>query len=69
MDPDEFYPKFSVVRGSTGEKVDPQTCFTLIPSNDPFAVPALEAYAAACEETMPGLARDIRERLITQAGP
>jgi hypothetical protein len=63
---DEFYAKFVITRRDTGEEVDPATCFTLIPADDPAAVVALEAYAAEVEVAMPGLARDLRERLIPQ---
>lgn len=63
---DEFYPKFIVLRRDTGEEVDPTTCFTLIPADDPAAGAALAAYAHAVEPILPGLARDIRERLIPQ---
>lgn len=63
---DEFYPKFVITRRDTGEEVDPTTCFTLIPADDPAAVVALVTYAALVEDTLPGLARDLRERLIPQ---
>lgn len=63
---DEFYPKFKVIRNDTGEEVDPTTCYTLIPARDPNAGPALALYADLVEADMPGLARDLRERLIPQ---
>lgn len=57
-----YYSKFTVIRRETGEEVTDAT-FTLIPASDPHARVALAAYAEACEEDNPGLARDLRELL------
>jgi hypothetical protein len=35
--------------------------YVLDPTHDKFAIPALQAYADACEEEYPLLARDIRK--------
>lgn len=44
-----YHKRFDVTRASTGEVVDERT-FTLIPSRDPAARVALEAYARAAKE-------------------
>lgn len=54
-----FFRKFRVVRIETGEEVLEPT-FTLIPSRDPWAAPALLAYADACAKDAPDLAHDLR---------
>lgn len=64
--PRGYYKKFTVIRNDTGEEVTEDT-FTLIPAHDEHAIPALEAYAAACEADNPDLARDIRALLARNA--
>lgn len=54
---DEYYPKFRVIRRSTGDELDPTTTFTLLPNKDPHARVALKAYADSVGGEMPGLAR------------
>lgn len=73
MDPTEWkgiYRKFEVRRtdGSSepGGKHEGCAYYVLDLEHDPFALPALEAYAAACEATLPDLARDIRHLLDAQ---
>lgn len=39
--------------------------FTLDLIHDPLALPALEAYCKACEESHPALAKDLRERFLS----
>lgn len=62
-----IYEKFEVVRtdGQSGEggKHEDCTYFVLDLAHDTFAPPALKAYAAACEEEYPLLARDINRTL------
>jgi hypothetical protein len=55
-----YYKKFTVVREDTGEEVVEDT-FTLIPAHDDWAIPALLAYADACEAEAPQLAADLRQ--------
>lgn len=61
------YRKFNVTRtdGSSGPGGKHERCsyFVLDLEHDPFAVPALKAYAAACRETHPQLAIDIEVSL------
>lgn len=63
-----IYRKFNVSRtdgrDKRGGKHDSCDYFVLDVTHDPHALPALQAYADACEETHPLLAEDIRERLI-----
>ena len=44
-----YYKKFNVTRVETGEEVTERT-FTILVDSDPFAVPALQAYAEAAED-------------------
>jgi len=44
-----LYNKFTVIRNSNGEMVIAPT-FTLLLESDPFALPALAAYADAAEQ-------------------
>jgi len=59
-----LYSKFSVHRedGSSGPGGKHERCtfFVLDLNHDPFAVPAIRAYADACEAKYPELARDLR---------
>lgn len=63
----DLYGKYLVERtdGSSGPGLKHDGCqyYVLDVSHDPFAIPALEAYASACEADYPHLAADIR-RLI-----
>lgn len=58
-----LYRKYKVTRtdGSSrkGRKHEDCAYFVLDLEHDPFAIPALEAYANACRETEPDLAKDI----------
>jgi hypothetical protein len=62
-DPRGVYAKFNVERtdGSSapGGRHDRCAYFVLDLEHDPFAKVALKAYATACAETHPGLARDL----------
>lgn len=64
IEPAGIYRKFDIRRtdGSSepGRKHERCSYFVLDLEHDPFAKPALEAYAAACEATFPELARDLR---------
>jgi hypothetical protein len=59
-----LYNKFSVHRedGSSGPGCKHERCtfFVLDLNHDKFAVPAIRAYAEACEAEYPELARDLR---------
>lgn len=61
--PDELrglYHKFNVYRVRDGKQAEPvYNCFVLRIRRDPFAIPALRAYADACKEQYPSLAQDI----------
>lgn len=58
-----IYGKFTVTRNdgksAPGEKHERCEYFVLDISHDPFAIPALKAYADACRESYPALARDL----------
>lgn len=59
-----LYPKFSRVERADGGHLPGRKhfgCeyFVLDLSHDPFAIPALKAYAAACAKTFPKLAEDL----------
>lgn len=53
-----LYAKYHVVRRGTEEVVE--DAFVLRVGRDPFAAPALRAYADACEARYPKLAADLR---------
>lgn len=59
-----IYEKFTVTRtdgqSEPGKKHEGCDYFVLDWTHDPFAIPALRAYADACEAEYPALARDIR---------
>lgn len=61
---DGVFRKFEVKRtdGSSepGRKHADCSYFVLDLEHDPFAIPALRAYARACAKTHPDLARDLR---------
>lgn len=59
-DPKPYYKKYHVIRTDNGDYVHERT-FTLVPSRDECAVPALLAYADAVEGKNPELAEDLRE--------
>ena len=58
-----LYNKFAVKRtdgkDAPGEKHEGCEYFVLDVTHDPFALPALKAYADACRATYPALARDL----------
>ena len=64
-----IYRKYHVERtdgkSAPGEKHEDCAYFVLDMTCDPYAVPALEAYADACEAEYPQLARDIRARMCS----
>lgn len=64
------YRKYKVTRadGSSkkGGKHEACTYFVLDLEHDPFALPALKAYADACAATHPELAKEIRRILATR---
>lgn len=59
------YEKFRVERtdgrSAPGEKHDGCAYFVLDLDHDPYAIPALRAYAEACAATHPGLSADVRK--------
>jgi hypothetical protein len=61
-----LYNKFEVKRtdgqSNAGGKHDSCEYFVLDLTHDPFAIPALMAYADACESEYPALAADLRKR-------
>lgn len=65
-----IYRKFDVKRtdGSSepGGKHERCAYFVLDLEHDPFAIPALRAYAEACREGYPELARDL-EKIVANA--
>ena len=66
-----IYRKFNIERtdGSSAEGGKHHGCsyFVLDLSHDPFAIPALEAYAKACKESHPELSKDISTILRTHS--
>jgi len=62
-----LYGKFHVERtdgkSAPGEKHDGCEYFVLDLTHDPFAVPALKAYADACAAEYPLLAADLRPKV------
>lgn len=71
-EPDTIYPKFVVTRveGGQGPGEKHETCryFVLDLDHDPHAMPAIRAYAASCEGTLPGLASDLRQIAMRKRG-
>lgn len=67
-----IYEKFRVQRtdgrSAEGEKHHGCFYFVLDTDHDPFAIPALNVYAEACEEKYPLLAFDIRRMLANNYG-
>lgn len=63
-----IYGKFNVTRTDgkhkPGEKHDGCNYFVLDITHDPFALPALWAYAIACVKTHPELSGDLRSLAI-----
>ncbi len=66
-----FYRKFYVRRedgkSAPGEKHHGCNYFCLDLDHDPYAGPAILAYAEACEERLPMLAEDLRKLASGQA--
>ena len=64
------YRKFIVERtdGSSAPGMKHHECdyFVLDLRHDPFSLPAIAAYAKACEDTHPALADDLRERYLPE---
>ena len=60
MDNRGRYGKYNVYRAADTDALDPDSYFVLRPERDPAARVALAAYAAACEDANPWLARDLR---------
>lgn len=64
-----LYRKYKVERldGSSepGRKHEKCDYFVLDLTHDPFATPALAAYATACEEEYPELAADLRRKVVS----
>lgn len=62
-----IYRKFKIERtdgkSEPGEKHYGCEYFVLDLTHDPFAGPAIKAYADACEDTHPHLANDLRAKL------
>lgn len=62
-----LYQKFKVERidGSSGPGGRHEDCdyFVLDITHDPFAIPALKAYAEACKKEFPSLSNDILLRI------
>lgn len=70
MSTDRLHSKFHVQRVDGrdrpgGDKAD-AAYFVLDYAHDPYARPALAAYADACESDLPGLAADLRARLAAE---
>lgn len=70
VDPDRekgWYPKWDTRRivDPAGKHTDCLT-YVLDLNHDKFSIPALEAYARACDEEYPHLAADIRMRVATR---
>lgn len=69
-----LYEKFTIKRtdgrSEPGEKHDGCSYFVLDLDHDPYSVPALKAYADACRERFPALAKDLddQRRAITLRG-
>jgi hypothetical protein len=56
-----LYQKFRVLRRDGGKKHRNCEYFVLDWQHDPFTIPAMLAYANACEASSPALAKDIRD--------
>jgi hypothetical protein len=54
-------------RSAPGEKHSDCEYFVLDITHDPFALPALDAYAIACEADFPDLAQDLRNAIVRLA--
>jgi hypothetical protein len=58
-----LYGKFEITRtdgqSDHGKKHDGCRYFALDVTHDPFAIPALQAYAEACRQELPALAADL----------
>ncbi len=64
-----LYPKFTVIRNDgtsvLGRKHYGCRYFILDLDHDPYAIPALKAYADACQDRYQKLAKDLRHWLLT----
>jgi hypothetical protein len=62
-----LFHKFDVTRvdgeSAPGKKHEGCDYFVLDITHDPFAIPALKAYAAACKDVYPVLAKDIKTEI------
>lgn len=67
-----LYNKFRVERtdgkDAPGEKHHGCQYFVLDATHDPFAIPALRAYAEACKQTYPHLAIDVQRLAVDLDG-
>ena len=65
-----LYQKYRVERMDKSEKHQGCAYFVLdmTTGHDPYAVPAIRAYADACEKEYPFLAKDLRKWLKLQGG-
>lgn len=65
-----LYEKFHVIRtdgrSNPGQKHARCRYFVLDLDHDPFAIEAIAAYAEACQETLPALAKDLDAWLETK---
>ncbi len=63
-----LYGKFLVYRADgkdcPGQKHDGCAYFVLDLTHDPFAIPAIQAYADACREALPALAKDLDRKAL-----
>jgi hypothetical protein len=60
MDQRGLINKFTVTRNDASPQHKDCQYFVLDLTHDPFAIPAIKAYAKACRDTHPGLARDLQ---------
>lgn len=66
-----LYDKYLVQRTDEKDNEGKHTnCeyFVLDLTHDPYAIPALQAYSAACKTEFPGLAADLRVKALEMEG-
>lgn len=67
-----IHNKFNVRRtdgsSSPGRKHEKCAYFVLDLEHDPYAIPALKAYAEACKDKLPDLARDLCKIIMAERG-